>query len=57
MKLDLTPVRSSYVTPTFGGDEHMPTDQVLQKRLRRPMITGAIVIGARSRPASPRLAR
>jgi len=45
MKLDLTPVRSSYVTPTFGGDEVMPADHVLQKRLRRPMITGAIVIG------------
>ncbi len=45
MKLDLTPVRSSYVTPTFGGDDYLPTDQVLQKRLRRPMIIGAIVIG------------
>jgi HlyD family type I secretion membrane fusion protein len=45
MKLDLTPVRSSYVTPTFGGDERMPVDAALQKRLRRPMITGAIVIG------------
>src|SRR3954467_12797728 len=45
MKLDLTPVRSSYVTPTFGGDDRMPLDHVLQKRLRRPMIAGAIVIG------------
>ncbi len=45
MKLDLTPVRSSYVTPTFGGDDRLPVDALLQKRLRRPMITGAIVIG------------
>src|SRR3954447_12959285 len=45
MKLDLTPIRSSYVTPTFGGDDRLPVDHVLQKRLRRPMIAGAIVIG------------
>lgn len=44
MKLDLTPVRSSYVAPTFGGDERLPIDPALQRRLRRPMIVGAIVI-------------
>ena len=45
MKLDLTPVRSSYVTPAFGGEDVLPNDHVLQKRLRRPMIIGAAVIG------------
>src|SRR5580765_1583876 len=44
MKLDLTPVRSSYVAPTFGGDDRLPIDPALQRRLRRPMIVGAIVI-------------
>ncbi len=45
MKLDLTPVRSSYVAPTFGGDDRLPIDPALQRRLRRPMIVGAAVIG------------
>lgn len=44
MKLDLTPIRSSYVAPTFG-DDHLPVDPALQKRLRQPMIVGAAVIG------------
>lgn len=46
MKLDLTPVRRTYVAPTFGSDEQetMPTE--LQQRLRRPMVVGAGVIGA-----------
>jgi HlyD family type I secretion membrane fusion protein len=44
MKLDLTPVRSSYVAPTFG-DDHLPIDPKLQRRLRQPMIVGAAVIG------------
>ena len=44
MKLDLTPVRSSYVAPTFGGDDRAPIDPALQRRMRRPMIVGAIVI-------------
>ena len=44
MKLDLTPIRSSYVAPTFG-DDHLPIDPKLQRRLRRPMIIGATVIG------------
>ena len=43
MKLDLTPVRSSYVAPTFG-DEHLPIDPQLQARMRRPMIVGAGII-------------
>src|SRR5579862_4126478 len=45
MKLDLTPVRSSYVVPTFGGDDYLPIDPALQRRMRRPMIVGATLIG------------
>ena len=45
MKLDLTPVRSSYVAPTFGGDEYLPVNPELQRRMRRPMIVGAAIIG------------
>ena len=44
MKLDLTPVRSSYVAPTFGGDDRLPIDPALQRRMRRPMIIGALII-------------
>ncbi|MGZ3375637.1 MAG: HlyD family type I secretion periplasmic adaptor subunit [Phenylobacterium sp.] len=44
MKLDLTPIRSSYVAPTFG-DDRLPIDPALQKRLRRPILIGAAVIG------------
>ena len=44
MKLDLTPIRSSYVAPTFG-DDRLPIDPALQRRLRRPMYIGAAVIG------------
>jgi HlyD family type I secretion membrane fusion protein len=43
MKLDLTPIRSSYVAPTFG-DDHLPIDPALKRRLRQPMIVGAMVI-------------
>lgn len=46
MKLDLTPVRSNYVAPTFGDDDNAPMDPALQRRLRRPMVVGAGVIGA-----------
>lgn len=46
MKLDIGPVRSTYVAPTFGGDDRAPLDPTLKKRLRRPMIVGAAVIGA-----------
>lgn len=45
MKLDLGPVRSSYVSPTFGTDVMGPLDPALERRLRRPMIVGAAVIG------------
>ena len=45
MKLDLTPVRSSYVVPTFGGDDNLPIDPALQRRMRHPMIVGATLIG------------
>ena len=44
MKLDLTPVRSSYVAPTFGGDDRLPLDPALQRRMRRPMMIGAGII-------------
>ena len=45
MKLDLTPVRSSYVVPTFGGDDLVPIDPALQQRIRRPLLVGAAIIG------------
>ena len=45
MKLDLTPIRSGYVAPTFGGDDNLPVDPALQKRMRRPMVIGAAIIG------------
>jgi HlyD family type I secretion membrane fusion protein len=44
MKLDLGPVRSSYVTPTFGDDDKGPIDPALKRRMRRPMLIGAAVI-------------
>ena len=44
MKLDLTPIRSSYVAPTFGADDRLPVDPVLRQRMRRPMLGGAAVI-------------
>jgi HlyD family type I secretion membrane fusion protein len=44
MKLDLGPVRSGYVAPTFGSDVE-PVHPTLEKRLRRPMVVGAAVIG------------
>ena len=46
MKLELGPVRSNYVAPTFGADDNSPMDPALQQRLRRPMVLGAGVIGA-----------
>ena len=46
MKLDLGPVRQSYVTPAFGGDDKAPMAPELEQRLRRPMVVGAGVIGA-----------
>jgi hypothetical protein len=45
MKLDLEPVRSGYVTPTFGPEDNAPLDPRLQRRLRRPMMVGGAVIG------------
>lgn len=46
MKLDLTPVREGYVAPTFGPDElTTPLDPRLQRRLRKPMLLGAAIIG------------
>jgi HlyD family type I secretion membrane fusion protein len=45
MKLDLGPVRSTYVAPTFGTDVSAPLDPALERRLRRPMVVGAGIIG------------
>ncbi|MDB5422717.1 MAG: rsaE [Phenylobacterium sp.] len=45
MKLDIGPVRSTYVAPTFGGDDRAPMDPRLQQRLHRPMKVGAAIIG------------
>jgi HlyD family type I secretion membrane fusion protein len=45
MKLEIGPVRSSYVAPTFGGDDLAPLDPALQRRLHRPMKIGAVIIG------------
>ncbi|MDB5448388.1 MAG: hypothetical protein JWQ97_3705, partial [Phenylobacterium sp.] len=45
MKLDLGPVRSGFVVPTFGGHDVETLDPRLEQRLRRPMIVGAAVIG------------
>ncbi|MEO8115272.1 MAG: HlyD family type I secretion periplasmic adaptor subunit [Phenylobacterium sp.] len=44
MKLEIGPVRSGYVAPTFG-DDRAPLDPRLQRRMRRPMVMGALVIG------------
>jgi HlyD family type I secretion membrane fusion protein len=44
MKLDIGPVRSTYVAPTFGGEDITPLDPALQRRLRRPMKIGAAII-------------
>ena len=45
MKLDLGPVRSGYVTPTFGSDALEQLHPELERRMRRPMVIGAWVIG------------
>jgi HlyD family type I secretion membrane fusion protein len=44
MKLDLTPLNSSYVAPTFG-DDRLPIDPALERRMRHPMIVGGLIIG------------
>ncbi len=44
MKLEIGPVRSSYVAPAFGGDERAPMDPRLQRRLHQPMKVGAGII-------------
>jgi len=46
MKLDLTPIRSNYVAPTFDANDPEAMDPQLERRLKRPMIVGAGVIGA-----------
>lgn len=45
MKLEIGPVRSTYVAPTFGSDDRTPLDPRLEHRLRRPMLVGAAIIG------------
>ena len=45
MKLDLTPVRSSYVAPDFGSNDRLPVDPALKQRIRRPAIVGALIVG------------
>lgn len=45
MKQEIGPVGSAYVAPTFGGDDKTPLDPRLEKRMRRPMVMGAAVIG------------
>jgi HlyD family type I secretion membrane fusion protein len=44
MKLDLGPVRNTYVSPSFDGDDRAVSDPALVRRMRRPMITGALII-------------
>ena len=45
MKLDLGPSHATYVTPVFGGDDKAPMGDDMRRRMRRPMILGAAVIG------------
>jgi HlyD family type I secretion membrane fusion protein len=46
MKLDIGPARPGYVVPTFGaGQEVDLRDANLERRLRRPMVVGAAIIG------------
>lgn len=46
MKLELTPVRSTYVAPSFGENDHEVIDPALHRRMRRPMLLGGTIIGA-----------
>ncbi len=43
MKLDLTPIQSTYVAPNFN-DDNVPVDPALARRMRRPMLIGGAVI-------------
>ena len=45
MKLDIAPVRSTYIAPRFDGDDRSPLDPELGRRLRRPMLLGVAIIG------------
>jgi HlyD family type I secretion membrane fusion protein len=45
MKLEIEPLRSTYVAPRFDSDDRSPIDPELRRRIRRPMIIGATVIG------------
>lgn len=43
MKFELGPVKP-YVTPAFSGSDLAPLDPELQRRVKRPMIMGSIVV-------------
>lgn len=45
MKLDLGPLQSRYVAPSFRDGEEAP-DPRLNQRLRRPIVVGSAIIGA-----------
>ena len=45
MKLDLRPHRPTFVAPTFGADDTGPISEDMRRRMRRPMLIGAGVIG------------
>jgi HlyD family type I secretion membrane fusion protein len=46
MKLEITPVRSTYVAPSFGDHDREVMDPALRSRMRRPMLLGGTVIAA-----------
>lgn len=46
MKLEITPVRSTYVAPSFDEHDREVMDPALHRRMRRPMLLGGTVIAA-----------
>jgi HlyD family type I secretion membrane fusion protein len=44
MKLEITPVRSTYVAPSFADHDREVLDPALRKRMRRPMLLGGTII-------------
>lgn len=46
MKLEIGPLRSTYVEPSFGTGDENTVNPELERRLRRPMVVGGAVIGA-----------
>lgn len=45
MKLEITPVRSTFVAPSFGEHDREVVDPALHRRMRRPMLLGGVIIG------------